>query len=140
MRNTWRVLNIAAALVAAVAFVAAPAAAATKSFPLKGLKDSPKASGTAILKDDELTVTAKGLKPNAIYTVWFVNTKPSMTKEGAGTAPYSFTTDAKGNAKYETHLSESPIGKWQSIMIVRHPSGDPKDMNRMADALMAKLM
>jgi hypothetical protein len=66
--------------------------------------------------------------------------KPSMTQEGAGTAPYSFTTDAKGNAKYETHLGESPVGKWQSVVIVRHPSGNSKDMSRMEDALSANLM
>ena len=63
-----------------------------------------------------------------------------MTKAGVGKAPYSFKTDAKGTAKYTATLSESPEGKWQSIMIVRHPTGDPKDMDHMEDALMAKLM
>jgi hypothetical protein len=62
-----------------------------------------------------------------------------MTKEGAGAPPYALTTDAKGGAKYDATLSESPLGKWQSIMIVRDPTGDPKDMAHMEDALMAKL-
>jgi hypothetical protein len=81
-----------------------------------------------------------GLKPNAVYTVWFVNMEPTMTKEGVGTPPYAFTTDKKGHATYKATLRESPIGKWQGIFIVRHPSGDPKDMDHMEDALMAKLM
>jgi hypothetical protein len=62
-----------------------------------------------------------------------------MTQEGAGAPPFAFRTDQRGRAKYVAPLQESPIGKWQSIMIVRHPSGDPKDMNQMKDALMAKL-
>ncbi len=134
------VVGISAIAVALAMVVAGSAVAAEKkTIPLMGQKDSPKASGTAVLEGNRLKVTAKRLKPNAVYTVWFVNMQPTMTKEGAGTAPYSFTTDAKGNAKYEAPLSESPIGKWKSIMIVRHPTGDPKDMAHMEDALMAKL-
>ena len=41
---------------------------------------------------------------------------------------------------YVTTLKESLIGKWQAIFIVRYPSGDPKDMDHIEDALMAKLM
>ncbi len=133
-------LVAAVALVAATALVGSAVAADKKSFSLMGQKDSPKASGTAVVDGTRLTITAKGLKPNAVYTVWFVNMQPTMTKEGAGTPPYAFTTDAKGQAKYEAALGESPIGKWQAIMIVRHPSGDAKDMDHMEDALMAKLM
>jgi len=66
--------------------------------------------------------------------------QPTMTQEGAGTTPFTFKADTKGRAKYVATLKESPIGQWQAIMIVRHPSGDPKDMSRMEDALMAKLM
>ena len=66
--------------------------------------------------------------------------QPAMTKAGAGTAPYAFTADTSGIAKYTATLSESPMGKWQAIFIVRHPSGDPKVMENMEDALMGKLM
>lgn len=115
-------------------------AADAKSFTLMGQKDSPKASGTAALEGNTLTIIAKGLKPNAVYTVWFVNMQPSMSKAGAGTPPYGFKTDAKGNAKYAAGLTESPVGKWQVIFIMRHPSGDPTDMAQMEDALMTQLM
>ncbi len=116
------------------------AVGAGKSFTLMGQKDTPTAKGTATVDGQHLKVTASGLKPNAVYTVWLVNMKPTMTKAPAGKEPPSFKTDAKGNGKYEGNLNESPIGKWESIMIVRHPSGDAKDMDRMEDALMAKLM
>jgi hypothetical protein len=115
-------------------------AAESKSFGLKGQKDTPQASGTATVEGTKLTISAKGLKPNAVYTVWLVNMQPTMTKAGAGIPPYGFKSDAKGNARYTASLEESPIGKWQAIFIVRHPSGDPKAMDRMEDALMGKLM
>jgi uncharacterized membrane protein YebE (DUF533 family) len=132
---------VGATILALLAVVAAGAVAAdAKSFTLMGQKDSPKASGTATVEGNTLTITAKGLKANAVYTTWFVNMQPSMSKAGAGTPPYSFKTDGKGTAKYTAALSESPVGKWQAIFIVRHPSGDPMAMDNMEDALMAKLM
>jgi hypothetical protein len=126
----------------AVATVGATAATAVEAttFPLMGQKDSPKASGTATIEGTKLAVTAKGLRPDAVYTVWFVNMQPSMSKAGAGSAPYSFKSDGKGNAKSTTELGESPVGKWQVIFIIRHPSGDPTDMAKTEDALMTKLM
>ena len=116
------------------------AAAESKTFALMGQKDTPQASGTATVEGTKLTITAEGLKPNAVYTVWLVNMQPTMTKAGAGTPPFDFKSDSKGNAKYTSTLSESPVGKWQAIFIVRHPSGDPKAMDKMEDALMGKLM
>ncbi len=130
----------AVGLVLAMALVGSAGAGDKTSYPLMGQKDSPKASGSAVVDDGRLTITAGGLKPNAVYSVWFVNMQPTMTKAGAGTAPYAFTTDAKGRAKYDAPLGESPAGKWQAIFIVRHPSGNPQDMDRMEDALMGKFM
>ncbi len=140
MKGTWGGVVSVAVFVVAIMLASSAVAAGKQSFPLTGLKDSPNAKGTATLQDTRLTVTASGLKPNAVYTVWFVNMQPTMTQEGAGSPPFSFKTDKRGHAKYVAILKESPIGKWQSVMIVRHPSGDPKDMSRMEDALMAKLM
>ncbi len=138
MQRRW-VVGISV-LTLVVGVITGAVAAETKSFTLMGQKDTAEASGTAALAGNALTITARGLKPNAVYSVWFVNMGPTMTKAGVGKAPYSFKTDAKGTAKYMATLSEPPEGKWQSIMIVRHPTGDPKDMDHMEDALMAKLM
>ncbi len=139
MKGQWAVVG-SLILALAVGLATGAVAAETKSFALMGQKDTPQASGTAILEGNRLTITTKGLKPNAVYTVWLVNMQPTMTKAGAGTPPYDFKTDANGNAKYTTNLTESPVGKWQALMIVRHPSGDPKAMDKMEDALMGKLM
>ena len=34
---------------------------------------------------------------------------------------------------------KSPIGKWQMVMVVLHPTGDPKDMKSMVGALRGNL-
>ena len=102
-------------------------------------KNEPGAGGTVTLSDKTLTVQAKGLHPGSVYTVWFVNMKPKKTEAGAGQAPYMFKTDAQGSGSYSASLNEAPIGKWQMIMIVLHPDGDPMNMKNMVGALSAKI-
>jgi hypothetical protein len=106
---------------------------------LRADKSHPEARGTAYLNEDSLKIEAKGLRPNGIYTAWFVNMKPKKHEAGAGTPPYMFRTDSTGNGTYESSLSESPFGKWSVLMIVLHPTGDPKDMKHMVGALSAKI-
>ena len=125
------------ALALAFALIAGTAGAKEVSLPLKADKDSPAASGTAALDKGNIRIEAEGLRPSAVYTVWFVNMKPKKQEGGAGTAPYSFRTDVRGKGSYESTLSESPFGKWNMIMIVRHPTGDPADMKNMVPALSA---
>jgi len=125
------------ALVLAFLFIAVSSRAGEVSFPLKAEKDSPAGSGTAALADNKIRIQGEGLRPNGVYTVWFVNMKPNKHEAGAGTAPYMFRTDGQGTGSYESPLSESPFGKWSTIMVVRHPTGDPRDMKNMAPALSA---
>jgi hypothetical protein len=102
-------------------------------------KNEPGASGAVTLSDKSLSIQAKGLHPNAVYTVWFVNMKPKKTEAGAGQAPFMFKTDAQGNGSYTSSLNEAPFGKWQMIMIVLHPDGDPMNMKSMLGALSTKV-
>ncbi len=106
---------------------------------LMAAKSEPGASGTATLSENSLSIQAKGLHPNSVYTVWFVNMKPKKTEAGAGTAPFMFKTDGQGNGNYSASLSEAPFGKWQTIMIVLHPDGDPMNMKKMVGALSTKI-
>ena len=107
--------------------------------PLEPTKAHPAASGSAFINDQHMSVQARGLKPNAVYTVWFVNTKPKKHETGAGEAPFMFKTDTWGNGSYSAALNEAPFGKWAMVMIVQHPNGDPKDMEHMVGALKAML-
>ena len=102
-------------------------------------KAHPNASGTAHIEDSTINIKTKGLKPDSVYTVWFVNMKPKKHETGAGSSPYMFKTDSYGNGSYASALNESPVGKWEMIMIVLHPNDDPTDMKRMVGALKAKL-
>jgi hypothetical protein len=107
--------------------------------PLMATKQHPNASGTALISSENISIHAKGLKPNGVYTVWFVNMEPKKHEAGAGVAPYMFKTDSYGNGTYSARLKESPFGKWKMLMIVLHPTGDPKDMKNMVGGLSAKL-
>ena len=107
--------------------------------PLTSVEPHLQAKGTAYLTGNGLSIHAKGLRPGSVYSVWFVNTKPKMHETGAGTAPYSFTTDSKGNGVYGSTLSDSPFGDWEMIMIVLHPSGDPTSMDNMQYAFKGRI-
>ncbi len=106
---------------------------------LMAAKKHPGASGTTIINDNNISIQATGLKPNSVYTGWFVNKKPKKENTGAGTPPYMFKTDSNGNGTYSSQLKESPFGKWQMLMVMLHPTGDPADMKNMVGALSANL-
>jgi len=132
---TISAIMIALTALAAVSF----ASQAGEKISLMATKKHPNAGGTAVIDDSRIQIDAKGLKPNSVYTAWFVNTKPKKQETGAGQPLYMFKTDADGNGSYSAALSESPYGKWQMLMIVLHPTGDPKDMQNMVGALAANL-
>lgn len=121
----------------AVLFIAVSSRAGEVPLSLKAEKDNPGGSGTAVLDDGKIRIRAEGLRPNEVYTVWFVNRKPKKHEAGAGTAPYMFRSDGQGKGSYDSPLSESPFGKWSMIMVVRHPTGDPGDMRNMVPAFSA---
>jgi hypothetical protein len=109
------------------------------TIPLTPTKMHPSASGSTIIAGKSINVQTRGLKPDSVYTVWFVNMKPKKQETGAGTAPYMFKTDGYGNANYSAPLSSLPFGKWQMIMVVLHPDGNPQNMKKMVGALKAEL-
>jgi len=93
------------------------------------------AGGTVTLSESSIDIQVKGLRANGVYTVWFVNMKPKKHEAGAGQAPYMFKTDGAGNGTYTSSLNESAFGKWEMVMIVLHPKGDPMNMKDMVPAL-----
>ena len=138
MKNVNK-LTVSMIALTIVAFSISSMAGSGHEITLDAIKDHPAAKGTAFFNDNYLSIQARGLKSNSVYTVWFVNMKPKKHETGAGSAPYMFKTDANGFGHYSSALSESPFGKWQMIMIVLHPNGDLTDMKNMVGALAAKL-
>ena len=110
-----------------------------RTFVLSSTPKHPDANGTAVIDKSHISLQARGLKPEAVYTVWFVNMKPKKSETGAGSAPFMFQTDKWGNGSYSAPLNKAPFGKWSMLMVVLHPDGDPKDMKNMVGALKASL-
>ena len=110
-----------------------------RTFVLSSAPKHPDANGTAVIDKSHISLQARGLKPEAVYTVWFVNMKPKKSETGAGSAPFMFQTDKWGNGSYSAPLNKAPFGKWSMLMVVLHPDGDPKDMKNMVGALKASL-
>ena len=139
--KSQKALTIMVFTLALVAFgTLSLASQAGEKISLMATKKHPNASGTAVINETNIEITAKGLKPDSVYTAWFVNTKPKKHETGAGQPPFMFRTDSNGNGSYTAPLKESPYGKWQMLMIVLHPNGNPKDMKSMVGALSAKLI
>ncbi len=115
------------------------AAELSKTFNLESLKKHPNAIGTALIDADHINLQARGLEPDSVYTVWFVNMKPKKHEAGAGAVPYMFRTDQWGNGNYSSPLKETPFGKWSMIMVVLHPDGNPKNMKNMVGAFKAAI-
>ena len=133
--NTRKNLTLGFVLGFALLIFTVLAWAAGVQLTCKADKSHKGATGTVTLSENNIGIQAKGLQPNGVYTVWFVNMKPKKHEAGAGQAPYMFKTDGGGNGSYSSTLSDSPFGKWEMIMIVLHPDGDPANMKKMVGAL-----
>lgn len=120
-------------------FSVAWASGSGSAIVLQPLPKQPHAYGTAVIGKDHISIQARGLKAEAVYTVWFVNMKPKKSEAGAGAAPFMFRTDKWGNGNYSAPLAESPYGKWAMLMVVLHPDGNPENMSNMVGALKAPL-
>lgn len=118
--------------------------AAERALSLSPDKAGKGASGEVVIKDTdtgqkEITITVKGLKPNGVYTVWFVNMKPKMDMAGIGAPDYVIKIDGTGSGTYRATVTTTELDKWQVIEITYHKSGDPKNMKKIAPALAGKL-
>ncbi|MFO7713840.1 hypothetical protein [Desulfosarcina sp.] len=139
MKTKYRFRIVLIALMSTFLFSLSWASGTGRVFVLESTPKHPHASGTAVIADDHINLQSRGLNPEAVYTVWFVNMKPKKSETGAGSAPYMFKTDQWGNGSYSAPLDETPLGKWSMIMVVQHPNGDPTDMKNMVGALKAAL-
>ncbi|MBI5443439.1 MAG: hypothetical protein HY900_19770 [Deltaproteobacteria bacterium] len=119
-----------------VLYVGLASAGAERKLVFKPDRVGKGATAEAVITDQgkdrkEVDITVRGLKPNAVYTVWLVNMKPKMDMAGLGRGDYSFRTDKKGAARYSASISSAELEKWQVLEIAYHPSGDPKNMDEM---------
>ena len=138
--NSGRTFKKTIIMILGIFFIASAwAAAGSRTIVLEPTAKHPDASGSAVIDQQHVSIQARGLKPDSVYTVWFVNMKPNKHETGAGSSPYMFRSDQWGDGNYSAPLGEAPFGKWSMIMVVLHPAGDPKDMKNMIGALKAAL-
>ena len=139
MKNKRKYTIAVVASITLLFFSATGAFGSSRAIDLEPTKHHPEASGSAMIGNGQISVEARGLKPDSVYTVWFVNTSPKKHETGAGEAPYMFRTDKSGEGTYRAPLDESPFGRWAMVMIVLHPNGNPEDMKSMVGTLKAKI-
>ncbi len=141
-----RIRRVAAMLITLVlaVWVSSLWAAGMQRLTLTPGPDGGNAEGEATIVDKdaatkEIIIAAQGLKPNATYTVWVVNTKPKPAMAGVGTGDYAFTSDAAGRGQYIGTFPAADLPKWQVLKIAHHPDGNPKNMKTVGSALQADL-
>jgi hypothetical protein len=120
------------------------ALAADRKVTLKPGPDGRGAGGEAVISDagagqKKIDITVRGLRPDEVYTVWFVNMKPKMDMTGLGTPDYVINVDRRGSGRYTATVPATELEKWQLIEIASHPTGDPRDMKKMGIALKGAL-
>ena len=140
MKRRSNMVALSTVIGLAVALVFGHASAAVgETIKLHRAQGVEQGSGEATILNNVLTIRVNDLKPSSVYTAWYVNMDPKHEMAGVGPSPYMFKTDRKGAATFKAKLDQHPAGKWQMLVIVRHPSGDPQDMQHKEDALWASL-
>ena len=61
-------------------------AAGGRTFVLEPTAQHPQANATAVIDTGHISIQARGLRPDAVYTVWFDNMKPQKSEAGVGIA------------------------------------------------------
>jgi hypothetical protein len=85
-----------------------------------------------------LGVTAQGLKPGSVYSVWYADEQAQRSPVGVQTN--HFTTDGAGKGRYVTSVYEDVVDDWRYIDVMLHPDGNPKNTGGMMPALRGDLV
>lgn len=97
----------------------------------------PQARGMAYVFDGYFTsenilkFQIKGLRPNGVYSVWFISGDVGQPIAGVGknAAPYAFVADAAGRGIYSAVVNTSDLKQWGIVRIVRHKDGNTSNMD-----------
>lgn len=141
-------LIISLILVVMALSVSAPAYMARRFVPLKGALNSG-ASGEAEIANTGfrapmwvLSINVYGLKPNSVYSVWYVNEQPKFETAPAGVDTNHFKTNGSGNGRYVTTVSDYDINywHWRYIEVYSHPDNNPGNTKDMVMVLKGDLV
>ncbi len=93
--------------------------------PAKGFEGD--AKGTAVINTKtgiDITINISGLKPEGLYTAFFVNVKSKMF-EGVGDSPHVLTVNANGEVNYQGKMKKDVYKKFVKIGIFLNPGDQP---------------
>jgi hypothetical protein len=72
----------------------------------------------------DITIDISGLKPDGLYTAFFVNIKSKMF-EGVGDAPHVLPVDASGTVSFEGNIKKNSYKRFTKIGIFLNPGDTP---------------
>lgn len=118
--------------------------AAVDRLALAGEKAFKQATGEAVISDatagqKEINLKVSGLKPDSVYTLWFVSEEPSMDMAGVGRPDFAFRSDSQGSAEYSAIVAADDIKRWEKLEVAHHPDGNPTNMDNIEIALIGDL-
>ena len=95
----------------------------------------PGARGETAIRDvgagqKEVLITAEGLKPNEVYTVWLVNMKPKRDMAGPGGGGFALSNAAPGKGQYAVSASGAGIGRGGGIAGAHPPPPHTRDQEQ----------
>jgi hypothetical protein len=93
--------------------------------PVKGYEGD--ATGKAVIDTTtgtDITIDISGLKPDGLYTAFFVNVKSQMF-EGIGDEPYVLPVDATGTVSFQGKIKKDSYLRFIRIAIFLNPGDKP---------------
>ena len=93
--------------------------------PAKGYKGT--AKGMAVINTKtgtDINITATGLEPQRVYTVFFVNVKSKMFA-GIGPSPHVLKVNAKGEANLQAKMTKDIYRRYVRIAVYLNPGDQP---------------
>jgi uncharacterized alpha/beta hydrolase family protein len=93
--------------------------------PAKGYEGG--ATGTVVIDTKtgtDVTIAITGLKPDGLYTAFFVNVKSKMF-QGVGQEPYVIPVDANGVVSFNGKIDKNSFLRFRKVAIYLNPGGEP---------------
>lgn len=93
--------------------------------PVKGYEGE--AKGTAVINTKtgtDITINISGLKPDEVYTAFFVNVKSKMF-QGIGPEPHVLAVSPDGTASFQGTIEKNSYLRFIRLAIYLNPEGKP---------------
>lgn len=102
------------------------------------------AKGEAVISDvdkdlKEIKITASGLEPNSMFSVWLINETPLLGEYGIGAGDLTFESDVDGKAVYTARVPSEQFKDWDKIEVMQHPDNNSDDMENAEIALVGSI-